>query len=503
MGGPAYFEQKELDEKERMQVAAVHTDEARRLDALRAHQVIDSEPELAFDRLTAMACRICSVPMAMVSLVDEHRQWAKARSGTLPREFPRVRSFCAHAILQDSPFVVLDTLADPRFADHPLVTGEPHVRFYAAAPLVTAEGHNIGTFAILDTRPREPGPGELENLRDLARIAVDELELRSISRSLAQRSLELANQTSILGSVLASAGEGIVVADENANIVLVNPAAEALAGISQARGRVSFPLATRACRADQITLLSHDELPLVQAVRGIATDKVEIYVRNAALPQGAFLSVTGRPIRDPEGRVRGGVITFNDVTEVKRAKEKLEQLASTDPLTGLANQRALRERLSLLVAEGARGRRFAVVMADIDHFKRINDNLGHLCGDEVIRRVAQALRGRIRTTDLVARYGGEEFCILLTDVDPEAAPHVADELRKVVASVDLPVPVTASFGVCAYSVRHASVDALLDAADQALYRAKREGRNRVEVGGSANEPTNVAGDIALPRAASA
>ena len=164
---------------------------------------------------------------------------------------------------------------------------------------------------------------------------------------------------------------------------------------------------------------------------------------------------------------------------MKHARETLEQLASTDPLTGLANQRALRERLSLLSAEGARGRRFAVLMVDLDDFKRVNDTQGHLCGDELLKRVAHALSGRVRSTDLVARYGGEEFCILLSDVDAEAAADVADELRKVVASIDRPVAITASFGVCAYSLRNATVDALLEGADQALYRAKREGRNRV------------------------
>ena len=313
---------------------------------------------------------------------------------------------------------------------------------------------------------------------DLAAIVIDELELRFISR-------ELASKTSILGSVLESAGEGIVVADEEANVVLVNPAAELLAGISQQRGRVSWPLAHNVCRADQITPLSHHELPLLQAVRGVATDKVEIFVRNAALPEGAFLSVTGRPIRDAQGHVRGGVITFNDITEMKVARQKLEQLASTDPLTGLANQRALRERLTLLAAEGARGRRFAVVLVDIDHFKQVNDSLGHLCGDELIKRVALALNGRVRSTDLVARYGGEEFCILLSDVDEDAALHVADELRKVIAADDRPVTVTASFGVCTYSARHTTAEALLEGADQALYRAKRAGRNRVVAQASA------------------
>jgi diguanylate cyclase (GGDEF)-like protein len=173
-----------------------------------------------------------------------------------------------------------------------------------------------------------------------------------------------------------------------------------------------------------------------------------------------------------------------DARELKQTRAKLERLASTDPLTGLANQRALRERLEALVDEATHGRKFALILADVDHFKRVNDSLGPLGGDDVLRRVASALGSHVRATDLVARYGGEEFCILLTDLEAEAAAAVADELRRVVAALELPVRVTASFGVCApvlSTPAAGQAEALIAGADRALCRAKQAGRNRVEL----------------------
>jgi diguanylate cyclase (GGDEF)-like protein len=193
--------------------------------------------------------------------------------------------------------------------------------------------------------------------------------------------------------------------------------------------------------------------------------------------------------RDLEQRSRELAEQTTVLRSVKLARERLEELARTDPLTGVANQRALRERLGALVAEAVRGRSFAAVMLDVDHFKRVNDNLGHPSGDELLRRVAKTLSSRVRSTDLVTRYGGEEFCIVLSDVDACAAAYVAEDLRQAIAALECPIPITASVGVCAYSSSASTVEQVIEGADRALYRAKREGRNRVviEARESANE----------------
>jgi GAF domain-containing protein len=149
--------------------------EAQRLDALHSLRILDTPPEERFDRLTRLARRLFDVPQALVSLVDEDRQWFKSHSGTEVTETPRDVSFCGHAILGDEVFVVPDACQDPRFADNPLVTGEPGIRFYAGCPLSVGSGLRIGTLCIIDYRAREFSAEDAELLQDLARMAEQEL----------------------------------------------------------------------------------------------------------------------------------------------------------------------------------------------------------------------------------------------------------------------------------------------------------------------------------------
>jgi diguanylate cyclase (GGDEF)-like protein len=149
--------------------------EAQRLDALHSLRILDTPPEERFDRLTRLARRLFDVPQALVSLVDEDRQWFKSHSGTEVTETPRDVSFCGHAILGDEVFVVPDACQDPRFADNPLVTGEPGIRFYAGCPLSVGSGLRIGTLCIVDYRAREFSTEDAELLQDLARMAEQEL----------------------------------------------------------------------------------------------------------------------------------------------------------------------------------------------------------------------------------------------------------------------------------------------------------------------------------------
>lgn len=134
--------------------AELPENEEARLAALREFKVLDSEPEEAFDAATRLAALICQTPKALITFVDEDRQWFKSRVGFDERETSRDVSFCAHAILQPGPLVVRDTQTDERFKDNPLVLSTPYIRFYAGAPLTTAEGHKLGTLCVLDTVPR-------------------------------------------------------------------------------------------------------------------------------------------------------------------------------------------------------------------------------------------------------------------------------------------------------------------------------------------------------------
>jgi len=155
--------------------------EAKRLSALRCYDILDTPKEERFERITRLTQRLLDVPIALISFVDETRQWFKSRLGFEAEELPREAGFCAHAMMADDALVISDTHADPRFAHDPLASKAPKIRFYAGAPLHTAERQCIGALSVMDTAPRTLGATHLTTLKDLAALVMDELELRRLS----------------------------------------------------------------------------------------------------------------------------------------------------------------------------------------------------------------------------------------------------------------------------------------------------------------------------------
>jgi GAF domain-containing protein len=166
-------------------MAASHN-EAARVAALDRYAILDTDPEQSFDDLVILASHVCKTPIALLTLVDDHRQWFKSAVGVQVRETPREISFCAHAIQQHDLFIVRDALQDPRFKDNPLVTGEPHVRFYAGAPLVTEDGFSLGTLCVGDRQPRDLDEEQKLALTSLSRLALRQMELRTNLQMLKQ-----------------------------------------------------------------------------------------------------------------------------------------------------------------------------------------------------------------------------------------------------------------------------------------------------------------------------
>ena len=152
--------------------------EKKRLKVLWQYEVLDTVPEELFDDLTELAARICEAPIALISLVDEKRQWFKSKVGTDVKETSRDVSFCAHAIKQAELFIVPDATQDRRFANNPLVTSDPKIRFYAGAPLITPDGYALGTLCVIDRQPRELDSEQKEALWALSRLALVQMELR-------------------------------------------------------------------------------------------------------------------------------------------------------------------------------------------------------------------------------------------------------------------------------------------------------------------------------------
>lgn len=178
--------------------APLPENEAARLEVLRQFAILDTEPEETFNDLMRLAAYICNTPIAIITLVDSDRQWFKARLGLSPAETSRDISFCAHAILAPDTFVVRDTLDDERFKTNPLVTAEPHIRFYAGSPLTTIEGFNLGTLCVLDRTPRELSREQIAALRVLSNQIMTQLELRRTIAFLT-RALERARSTGQAG----------------------------------------------------------------------------------------------------------------------------------------------------------------------------------------------------------------------------------------------------------------------------------------------------------------
>ena len=154
---------------------ATPVNEASRLDSLRSLDILDTSPEERFDRLTRLARRMFGVPIALVSLVDENRQWFKSCQGLSVSETPRDVSFCGHAILGDEILTIPDALLDERFRDNPLVVGDPNIRFYAGCPLKLSNGSKVGTLCLIDVQTRTMDEGDRALLRDLARLAEQEI----------------------------------------------------------------------------------------------------------------------------------------------------------------------------------------------------------------------------------------------------------------------------------------------------------------------------------------
>lgn len=174
-----------------MKVAPPPLNERHRLDALRDFDILDTDFDADYDELAELAARICHVPIALISLVDSERQWFKASVGLNTRETPRDYAFCSHAILEDEILIVKDTHEDLRFHDNPLVAGDPNIRFYAGAQLLTTEKLPLGTLCVIDRIPRELDDSQRRALEILAKQVMAQLELRRTLKRLRKKALEV------------------------------------------------------------------------------------------------------------------------------------------------------------------------------------------------------------------------------------------------------------------------------------------------------------------------
>ena len=226
---------------------ATSDDELMRMAELCQLQVLDTPSEERFDRITRTAQQLFGVPIALISLIDEDRQWFKSKQGLDVSQTPRSISFCGHAILRESVFIVPDTLKDEHFHDNPLVTGPPHTRFYAGMPLHGPNGYRVGTLCLIDQAPRVFAESQIAALADLAAWAELELDVLTVKQATA---LAREKETR-LQAIVESAGDAIITIDEKGCIKTFNPAASRIFGygVESLNGQHAGQLFAQACRA--------------------------------------------------------------------------------------------------------------------------------------------------------------------------------------------------------------------------------------------------------------
>ena len=451
-----------------MKVAPTLPNEADRLSALQQYDLVGSDVDLSLDTVITLARNLFQVPIATVSLVGEEKQFFFGAQGLEVCETGRDVSFCSHALGRPEVFVVPDARMDVRFAENPLVTGDPHIRFYAGVPLRSPTGHDIGTLCIIDRRPRAGfSDADKATLRMLAALVLEKLELRR---------LEVAREQgqSCFENIAATSPDGIICADHNGLITFWNPAAEQLFGYSpvEATGAsidLIVPAAMRESHGKGLHRVAAGGAP---RLIGTSVELDAEHRSGRTVPIELSLSMW-----HDRGFANFGAI-IRDMTERRANEERLYRLAHLDSLTELPNRSLLFSRIDQQLADR---KPMTVLLLDLDGFKAVNDTLGHSAGDKVLQQVAKRIAACVRPNDTVARLGGDEFAILRPSCT--GGKSLAGELECLLSSIAEPVEVGGhqvtigtSIGVACYPDHGTHVEDLLSAADLALYQAKADGR---------------------------
>lgn len=503
--------------------------EKRRLAALDRLGILDTPPEERFERLTRIARQYYGVKTALFSVLDEERQWFKSRQGLDSSQTPRSVAFCDYAIQQDKILLVEDATRDPRFQKNPLVTGKPHIRFYAGMPVREPSGFKIGTLCIIDDKPRQFSEIDLDVLRSLASIVEDELErsylasddneyvpVSHLSRSIhraqnvfltsdnerAAFELMLSDLLSLTGSQFGFIGEVLQRQDRTPYLkigaitnIAWSPETQALYQEVERRGLV-FDRLDNILGQPMVTgevIVSSDLAsdrrrgglpaghPPISAYIGIPvfSGDREIGLIGLANRMGGYKAKMAEEL-EPLMQTIGNLIERKRLYQEKREHQKsLEQAANYDALTGLPNRRRLTELFEQELFEATqRNGVVSVCFIDLDGFKEINDEHGHAVGDAVLKSVAERLMSSVRAHDVVARLGGDEFVAILRDVDDERVyARLLESIRQPISYKHHVLQLSGSMGVTVFPDDNSDADMLLRHADQAMYGAKEAGKN--------------------------
>ena len=315
-------------------------DEQERVAALHARQLLDTPPEERFDRISRLACTSLQVPIAYVAFLDGERQWFKSACGLTVGEVPRQSSLCSHTILSTAPIIAPDTLNEPRFADNPNVVGPPKVRFYMGHPLSTPEGHNIGTFCVMDMQPRAVDEQQRKVFLDLAQWAQNELNLIDLltlqeailegKKQLHQANLELEKRSHFIRSVL-----GRYLTDQVADQLLEHPEGLHLGGesrevsilMSDLRGFT--PMSEKSTPEQVVSLLNRylaRMTPVIEKYGGTIDEFIG----------DAILVIFGAPLACPDHAVRAVACALDMQLAMESFNEESRNLGVPEMQMGIA-----------------------------------------------------------------------------------------------------------------------------------------------------------------------
>jgi diguanylate cyclase (GGDEF)-like protein/PAS domain S-box-containing protein len=444
-----------------------------RQQALDALDIVDSGTESAFDGLVQAASAICGTPIALISLIDHDRQWFKANVGLEGvKETPRCISFCTHAIKQSELFVVEDAQIDPEFSVNPLVTGDPHIRFYAGAPLRLSCGATVGTLCVISRQPMRLDEDQREVLCNLSKTAVHLLEGRRAARMEAKYRQEAEQIT-------ADMPIGLYATDAAGSCYYTNARWQELYGLSLEESLGNGWTETlhpedRSAVFGEWIQAAEEQRQFQKTFRLLRRDGSVIHVQSQAKAQ-----------RDEAGTITHFLGFVQDVTtEVALNAEILFQ-ANHDDLTGLFNRRAFEICLSQCITKSreAEEQDHALLYIDLDQFKIVNDAAGHAAGDRLLVEVAGLLKPFQSPQASLARLGGDEFALLL----PHCSVMQAEETAQLIIETfevfrfqarNQQFRVGVSIGVVPLQEQSLRPDAVMQAADTSCFIAKESGRNR-------------------------
>jgi diguanylate cyclase (GGDEF)-like protein/PAS domain S-box-containing protein len=471
--------------------------EAASLRAIWTRDLLDSQPEFECGELVRLAACLCGTPIGLVTLLDERHQWFRASDDLKMGETPREVAFCAHAVRQNGLFMVNDALTDSRFANNPLVTWDPAIRFFAGVGLYNSDDEPMGTFCVIDTAPRILSEDQMEALEILGRQISLRLEAvvqrKALEQALADKeraSAGLKASEELFRAFMNASPFLSYIKDAAGRLLFYNRSFAQRFGVSEYAwlGRTDEQLWSRKLTK---SVRTHD----LEVMAGGKMVETEEHIRNS---DGSVSSLRSFkfPCNDSAGNVllAGVAVDVSEEvahhaeleryhSELEDANDQLRKLAVTDELTGLRNRRSFEERLVMEFSLARRRKReLSVLLIDVDNFKTINDRWGHAAGDEVLRRLGTILRTTVRLPDLPARYGGEEFVVLLPESGEESAMGLARRVMQRVSTEDWDNELlTISVGMASMNESLENGFQLVELADEALYAAKRAGKNRVMV----------------------